>query len=272
MQYTSHHIAVGKEQIHYLEVGHGPQLLVGFPGYGHNAHSLLPLAQYLDTTYTCVLADMPHHGNSRWTPGVVFTKAMLVQLITSLLDQYKCPKISLLGYSMGGRVCLTIIEELPQYVERATLIASDGLVNNKYYTFVTGTVLGKRLFAHLLTHPAPYHKMILLLKRARLISPWQYKFISYYTGDPMIRKKLSLIWPAMSALIPSAPAVHKAIRQYNIQVHLFMGKFDKVIPASHGRQFAAGNTNIHLHILEKGHSIIGYDTAREIAGTLLTDK
>lgn len=266
---ASHYIKVGSEEFHYLQTGGGKKLLIGFPGYGHDASSLEVLTPFLAQAYTCVLVDMPHHGKSRWNKETVFTKHMLKELATVLMEKYKVNKVSLLGYSMGGRVCLSIIELIPGVVERATLVASDGLVGNKYYYFVTRTAIGRRMFSSMLTRPAPYQKLFLWLKNNRWITEWQHKFVSYYTSDEAQRKKLLHIWPAMSALIPSAKKTRMAIRKHSIQVTLFMGKFDKVIPAVSGERFARNMDSVSVHILDKGHQVIGPDTAQQIAQTLL---
>ena len=49
------------------------------------------------------------------------------------IDTFAVDKVALAGYSMGGRVCLTITELLPELIDRVLLIASDGLVFNPLY-------------------------------------------------------------------------------------------------------------------------------------------
>lgn len=269
MHQSSAYIAAGNHKIHYLRVGTGSQLLLAFPGYGHPGSSMLPIVQYLGSRYTCILIDHPHHGGSQWPQKAVFTRAMLRSMCIELMKEYNVNSLSLLGYSMGGRVSLTIIDELGAQVDRATLIASDGLARNKYYTFFTRTALGRWLFSNMLHKPQPYEKVISWLKNKKWITEWQHKFVSYYIGDEPTRTRLSRVWPAMSHLMPSKRKVQQAIEQHNIPVHLFMGRYDKVIPAALGERFAAGTTHVHLHLLDKGHQIIGPDTAQQIAQTLL---
>lgn len=263
------YITTGSEKLHYLKTGSGKKLLLAFPGYGHNGDSMLPFVPYLKDQYTCLLIDHPHHGLSKWQPQSALTRPMLREMCLALMKEYSVNKISLLGYSMGGRVCLTIIEELGQHVDKATLIASDGLARNKYYFFFTRTALGRTLFSRMLHNPQPYAWVVNWLKNHKWISEWQHKFVSYYISDEAIRRKLSLVWPAMSKLMPDKRKVLAAIEHNHIPVHLFMGRYDKVIPAVLGERFAAGAANVHLHILDKGHQIIGNDTAAPIAQTLL---
>lgn len=269
MHHTSGYIKAGNEQLHYLKAGNGNKLLLAFPGYGHEGASMLEFVPHLAQQYTCLFIDHPHHGQSTWQPETTFTRSMLRDMCLDLMIEYKVDKLSLLGFSMGGRVCLTIIEELGDHVDKATLIASDGLAPNKYYFFFTRTALGRKMFSKMLNNPAPYAKVVTRLKDYKWISEWQHKFVSHYIGNEPVRKQLSLVWPAMSGLMPDQRKVLATIEQYNIQVTLFMGKYDKVIPAALGEKFAAGSTKVKLHILDKGHNIIDPDTAAQIAQTLL---
>ncbi len=269
MHHTSGYIKVGKEQLHYLKAGSGKKLLLGFPGYGHDGSSLLFFEPFLKQEYTCIFIDLPHHGLSQWSPGVTFTRQNLKSMCLELMREYNVNEINLLGYSMGGRVCQTIIEELPLSVSKMTLIAPDGLAPNKYYFFFTRVPLGSWLFQSMLARPEPYIKVLSWLKNNKWISEWQHKFVSHYISTEAIRKQLSLVWPTMSKLMPSRKKVRNIIENKQIPVHLFMGKYDKVIPAALGKKFAKDAKSVQLHILDKGHHIIGADTASLIAQTLL---
>src|ERR1700748_25541 len=125
MQVSSGYIPVGNEKLHYLRSGSGSRLLIAFPGYGNNADTFLPFTQYLQRDYTILSFDMPHHGRSEWTNNVPLTRQALVTLVDTLKKEFGIDKVSLLGYSMGGRVCLTIIEMMPQSIDKVLLIAPD---------------------------------------------------------------------------------------------------------------------------------------------------
>lgn len=269
MKPESCYISVGNLRLHYLKVGKGKKLLLGFPGYGHDAHSLLLIAPYLQDEYTCLFFDLPHHGQSTWPQLQPFTKHMLKEVTESILKEHNATTASLLGYSMGGRVCLNIIELLPGSVDKVTLVASDGLAPNGYYIFFTRTLIGKALFKNMLSSPHRYMKIVDWLKDRKWITEWQYKFVQYYTGDEANRKKLGLIWPAMRQLIPDLSMVKKNITGYGIHINLVMGKFDKVIPARLGERFARKTTGVTITILNKGHRVITQDTAQIIAQTLI---
>jgi pimeloyl-ACP methyl ester carboxylesterase len=49
----------------------------------------------------------------------------LIHLIEGLLKEYAVSKVSLMGYSLGGRVCLALIAALPAMIEAVLLHLMD---------------------------------------------------------------------------------------------------------------------------------------------------
>ena len=212
---------------------------------------------------------MPHHGKSEWSKDVILTRTALNELARELMVQHGTEKVSLMGYSMGGRVCCTLIEDMPECIDKVLLMATDGLSVNKHYYFFTQTYLGKRMFSNMLEGPERYFNFVKWMKKRGWVNESQYKFVKYYVGDEAGRVQLGKIWPAMSGLMPDREKVRAAIRKYHIQVTLFMGKYDKVMPPVLAENFKSGLDSVQLHILEKGHRVFDADNAPLIAQSLL---
>ena len=263
------YISVGKEKLHYLKWGSGKRLLLAFHGYGNDATVFSPFAPYLSEVYTILSFDLPHHGKSEWTEEILLTKKDLVSLIETLKATYKVDQVSLLGYSMGGRVCLTIIENTPASVDKVVLIATDGLVVNYYYYFFTQTYLGSKLFRYLLKNPGLAFKITDWLNSKKLVDSSRHKFFVKYLYPEDSRKFLQKVWPSMKDLVPSRTKLKKNIREYRIQVSIFMGSYDKIMPPALAEEFKTGLDTVELFILEKGHRVFDEDNAEQIAERLL---
>lgn len=269
-EHTSHYIAVGSEQLHYLRSGSGHELLLAFHGYSNNATLLDPVCRQLGRHYTTLSFDLPHHGNSRWQRHAVFTKENLVQLIEALKVQYNVEKVSLLGYSMGGRVCLSVIECCPQNVYKTTLVASDGLKRDPSYHFFTRTAVGKILFRHMLNNAGFYMKMADLGKAMGIVAKSRHTFLKHSLPDKAARDFLLRVWPTMADLSPQPDELKKIINKYQLPVSIFMGNHDKIIPAERAAEFKAGLDTVTLHVLaHKGHRIFDDDNIVLIAQSLL---
>src|SRR6185437_10973172 len=92
----------------------------------------------------------------------------LVTMVEKLMTAYHVDKVSLLGYSMGGRVALTILENMPANIDKVTLAATDGLSVNFYFWFFTRTYIGKKIFRNMLEKPQPYFRVMDWLKDRKL--------------------------------------------------------------------------------------------------------
>jgi pimeloyl-ACP methyl ester carboxylesterase len=265
----SGHIAVGDRQLHYLRRGTGPQLLVAFHGYGNDAHIFDVFTPHLGLRYTLVAIDLPHHGGSEWPADEPLGRAALVTAIQQLMSRMGVEKISLMGYSMGGRICMSLVEDMPSAIDKVALLATDGLAINAYYYFFTRTAPGKWLFARLLHDPSVYFRFADWLLQRKLLHPSRHKFATHYLSSELQRAMLGQVWPSLSQFIPSPQRLKKLVARYNIPVHIFMGEHDKVMPPSLAHKFSAGLSTVKVTVLDKGHRLFDSENAGHIAAYLL---
>ncbi len=269
MSPTSCYIQVGTECMHYLKVGSGSRLLLVFHGYGHDANALRLFEPYLSAEYTCLFFDLPHHGRSKWKEYVTFTAENLEQLVTELMQVNKVEKVSLLGYSIGGRVCLAIIDQMPAAIDRATLLASDGLRVDNYYRFFTRSGFGKRIFNQMLTEPRQYHRLLVILKKGKIVHEKRYKFAMHYLSDEATRQQLRKVWPSLAELTPDIAILQNTIKKNKVRIVIFMGRYDKIIPPSVAEKFKKGLETVQVITLDKGHRIYDAGNVKMMAETLL---
>lgn len=269
MSCESGYVSVGKERMHYLKWGSGRRLLLAFHGFDNNAHIYDPLRPHLSAGYTVLSFDLPHHGKSEWNTASRLTAKDLQAMVEALMQEYKVDKVSLLGYSMGGRVCMNIITVLPAKVDKVALVATDGLIINNYYYFFTRTYIGQALFKRVMNKPDTYLKIADWLKKKKLVDASQHKFAMYYLQSARSREHLLKVWPAMSRLIPSPAKIKAAIKKYRVRVTIFMGVYDRVMPPALAEQFKTGLETVRVVVLQKGHKIFDHENANEIAECLL---
>ena len=262
------YVSTGSKQLHYRRYGTGPKLLIAFHGYGNEAGIFSPFAPFIGAAYTLYSIDLPHHGNSDWDAGTKLEKADLVRLATNLMKETGADKCSLLGYSIGGRICLSMIEQMPEQIDKVLLIAPDGLVFNPLYYFVTKNFAGKRLFSSFLNNPKKYMRYIDWLKKKNYLSTAQYNFGMNYLGSKEDRNFLLKVWPDLSRIITSAATIKATVIEYHIPVHIFMGAYDRVIPVKNADSFKGIDT-VTIHIAEKGHRVFDNDTMPLMAECLL---
>jgi pimeloyl-ACP methyl ester carboxylesterase len=260
-------ITVGEQQYHFWEAGSGKKLLLALHGYGNDGLLFEPFVPFLQEAFTLVFLDLPHHGKTKWSGGVL-TKKTFATLLEKLCEQYGVAKINLLGYSIGGRLSLCLLEEKPELVTQVVLVASDGLQFNPFYYFVTQNRLGKYLFKTFLSDEK-YLRLFQLLSDKKLLHEKKYRFLMLHLQTAQQRNKLQNTWTDFSLLVPDKKKLKTVIKKHPVQLAVFMGANDVVIPPSKAAAFKNCIPDTQVHIINQGHRMFDDKSVPLIAQVFL---
>jgi pimeloyl-ACP methyl ester carboxylesterase len=263
-------IQVNGHDWQYLKMGGGSKWLIAFHGYGEDATQFSLLVPYIQGDYTILSICLPYHGEGTWAEDTAIMKAELVMLTEALCKRYDFVQYGLLGYSIGGRVCLCLLEQVPEQVTQVVLIASDGLITHPYYYFLTQNILGQNMFKSFVERPDGCQTVLQWLRKKNMLDAARYKFISYYTHSDHSRQQLYKVWMSLRYLLPVYSKLCNILRNREIPMHLFMGAYDRIIPIAQAHTFCKAMQNaVQLHILEKGHDLLDPETLPMVADSLL---
>jgi len=162
----------------------------------------------------------------------------------------------LVGYSMGAKVCLKVIELQPDWVDRTILLAGDGLKKNFWYNFATKNIFGKRVFNHIVNKPSYLINLVKKMEKSKLIGKTKVSFVEKSLNNQVLRDRIRYVWPVMSKITPMTVIVKWGIKKYNIETHIVIGKYDPLFKVKDAESFASRQKNIHVHILEAGHFLL----------------
>lgn len=266
-------IQYGLSRIHYRHFGNGAVRLVALHGYGESSSSFLFLEKYLDEKYQLIAIDMPFHGLTQWNESRPFTCADITSILSEIFKEMGFPDtdLILIGYSMGGRLALSITQQLPQKVSRVLLLAPDGLKVNFWYWLATQTLAGNRLFLFTMKNPRWFFRLIQTADRFSLINKSIYKFMLPYIGDETARLELYHRWTCMRTFKPNLEKIRTIIRERNIPVRMLYGKHDRIILSKRAGHFYRDlERYCHLHVIDAGHNILQKKYADIITGLLTT--
>ena len=174
-----------------------------------------------------------------------------------------------MGYSMGGRIALHLLQTHPSSIKLVALIAPDGLKYNWWQDFATHSTIGNHLFRYTMHHPQWLFTLIKISSSLRLINKTREKFTLAHITDAHERQLLYTRWSAMSAYKPQLNTLRKLINQYKIPVNLLFGAYDKVITTNQGLAFKKEETLITVKELKCGHQILKEKYAAEVASLLI---
>jgi pimeloyl-ACP methyl ester carboxylesterase len=225
--------------------------------------------QYLGRQYTILSFDLPHHGKSDWRENIRFTASDFAPMLNLLKTTYGVNKVSLMGYSIGGRVCLSMIAAAPQSIDKVLLMGTDGLKINNFYYFFTRTSPGKWIFAKMLGNPGLAFRLAKKLQKLKVISETQYKLVTRSLQTPEKCRLLLRVWPCLCTLVHRTATLRAVVKTHKIPISIFMGAFDTLLPPMLAERFAGGLDTVKVFIPQKGHRIFDAENAQQIAQQLL---
>ena len=266
-------------QICYYRIGSGPMLGLCFHGYGEDATSFAFLEKLAGNQYTFYAIDLPFHGQTGWKEDLNFTHTDLQQIIHELLLanninlQVDAPKpdrkIVLIGFSLGGRVALSLHQAWPNLTERLVLMAPDGLKVNFWYWLSTRTWVGNKLFDFTMKYPGWFFLFLRIINRLGMVNASIFKFVNFYIGNKGARIQLYERWTTLRRLKPNIKRIKSFILQNKTPVRLIYGRHDRIILPIRGEKFKEGiEAYCTLKVIASGHQVLHEKHEDEILESL----
>lgn len=252
----------------YYCFGTGPSMVICFHGYGEDATNFGFLGKYEGSQYTFISIDLPFHGRTEWKEGMDFTTEDF-QPILKKIPELKNRKFSLIGFSLGGRVALSLYQTIPDQIERMILLAPDGLKINFWYWISTQTWIGRKLFSFTMKHPEWFFGFLTGLNKLGLVNASVFKFVNHYIEDQKMRLLLYQRWIVLRKLKPVLSIIKSFILEYKTTVRLLYGKHDRIILPVRGNKFKKGiEEQCTLTVIHSGHQVLHEKQVKEITEAL----
>lgn len=251
----------GGLRIAHRTLGHGPVAVLAFHGYGGSTHDFDPLFPALSDRVTVHAFDIWFNGRSTWPADRPVSDPLRPEefrdLIAAYMDHHGIDRAYFMGFSLGGRLALTLAEELPDRSRGAILLAPDGLVHAPWYRWMSRLAWGRALYRQFLDRPAPWFAVLDLLRRLRLLPEKRYTFLRFHTEDRTRRQLVHDVWLSLRLLEPDRRRVCAHLRRTGGRIHMYLGRYDKVIKLKWGKRWQRHAPDVvHLSELEAGHMLV----------------
>lgn len=259
--------------VNYYRFGRGPSIVLCFHGYGEEAAQFSFLEKYVGDRYSFYAIDLPFHGATNWKEGLNFTNEDLTKIAAQVLLENNPVtenlKYNLVGFSLGGRVALSLYQAEPARVQKLILLAPDGLKVNFWYWLATQSSLGNRLFALSMKRPGWFFALLKFLNKLGFVNSSVYKFVNYYIGNPEARDLLYKRWTGLRGLKPNLSGIQAYIRQYSTPTRLLYGKYDRIILPARGEKFQKGIEELcTINVVDAGHQVLHENHVKSIIQAL----
>lgn len=259
-EYTKQFLTVGELEVEYLCFGEGKELLLTFHGFGRKAEDFLFFEKVWGERYTIVSINLFFHENSVFPIKRIVSDPLrqeeLEEIADTFLMLFKRERLSLAGYSLGGKLALLLCELMPQKVDALWLFAPDGIKINLWYLIASSTYPGRKTYAYFLSHPELFFKTVEYSHKIGLVSNKIKKFALNNMDSYSKRKLVRDVWLTYRLCNPNMKVLSAFIREFNIPVFQFFGERDNIIRPSFGIAFAKKiKQEKNLHVLPLGHKL-----------------
>jgi pimeloyl-ACP methyl ester carboxylesterase len=254
--------------------GNGAQLVICFHGYGEKGSYFSFLEKYSEDQFCFVAIDLPFHGETEWNEGLDFKWEDLRDIISAITkekNQISNSKITLLGFSLGGRIALSLYQAIPDKIKKVVLLAPDGLKVNFWYWLSTQTWLGRKFFYFTMQNPRWFFGFLKLLNKTGIVNASVLKFVKYYIDNAEVRHELYNRWVTLRRLRPELSKIKSFIKMNRTNFRLIYGKHDRIILSKRGQQFQKGVKDYcAITVIESGHQVLHEKHAGEIVDQLIS--
>lgn len=262
-----------QSEIHYLYYGNGSTNVIGLHGYGECASSFDILKACLPADYFLIAIDLPFHGSTLWNeqrPFTVEDLTLAIEYIFKNLNRQE-QRFILIGYSMGGRIAMSLLQYIPEKISKLVLLAPDGMKTNFWYWLATQTQYGNRIFRFTMDKPGFFKMLLVTSNRFKLINKSIFKFTKAYMEDEQIRNQLYQRWTCMRTFKPTLKIVRTIIQEKQLPVRMLYGKHDRIILAKRAFDFGKGLESLcGLFVIDAGHNILQQKYAGVITKLMTT--
>lgn len=205
--------------------------------------------------YTLYCFDLFLHGQSS-SPSekAPLTVRQWCEIVRHFLDTHTITDFSLMGYSMGGRFALTLVECFAERIRRVILMAPDGIRSSSWYQFASATVVGNYLLRMTVAYPRPFFMALHWAHRWGWVQKSILKFVEGYMNTREKRWLVYRRWTALRHITPDLSTVIQQVNAQNISVEIYLGQYDKIVKEKQVVELHKKLINSQLHHLSCGHN------------------
>lgn len=258
-------IELEQSKLNYTIKGHGTKTLLAFHGFSQSAKDYDKMSKAVQNEYTVYSFDLFFHGESIWEQKEkALEKEELARFIAAFLEKENIDYFSIVGYSLGGKFLLSILESFSKQIKEIIFIAPDGIKTNFWYSLATYPIILRRFFKSMMLNPAPMFRLMGFLKKLGIVEKGLYKFATSQLITESQRKRVYYSWTVFRHLDFNMKNIASIINENHIEVQMYLGKYDKIITEKNMNNLLHLLDHYNLKMLDVGHNTLLDDVANYI--------
>ncbi|MBX2840213.1 MAG: alpha/beta hydrolase [Flammeovirgaceae bacterium] len=244
--------------VSYRQWGKGKEILILFHGFGDKAALFDVMEPSFGNHYKAYAISLPYHGFTEWKEGL-FNKEDIESFIRIILEKENASTFTILGYSMGGKITINMVEIFPDQIKKIFLLAPDGIKTHPLYDIHGLPIWFIRFFKYLLKRPKTFFKLNKVIYKCGFLSKFLYDFTKNHFSTPQQRDRFFNVSESIHDFKPDLEKLKILLNQKDIPVEIFLGERDEVILPESGKIFKERLNNCKVTFLPKGHLLVDED-------------
>ncbi|MEE1945654.1 alpha/beta hydrolase [Pedobacter sp. KR3-3] len=262
--------------LHYHEYGNGKEILLAFHGFGMRGTQFKVLEEAFGQKYRIISFDLFFHGETRLNDNSVghIRKGLDAREFAAHINQFLdaefpgTEKVALLSYSIGTRMALCLIENLPHRIAATYLIAPDGIEPNRLLKLGGANFVVNRIFYKLVYSPKTVTFCLNLLLKLNYIDEAIHRILKAEFGTTETRLTCYNTITYYAQLKFNRKRIAEAINTHKIDCHFYFGKKDKLFPSKIGERFSTLLADPNIHVFDGGHELVNAEMNNYLATQL----
>ena len=243
--------------------------MIALHGFGRTGADFHVLESALGERFTIYAFDLHFHGQSPGYPeraDAPFAPSEIAGYFSGFIDSLGVEQAALMAYSLGGRLGLCLLEEIPQRFSQVFLAAPDGLKTRPWYRGLAASGIGRWAYKRFVKHPERVHFVMDGLRALRLMNERMHRFLKGQTDSRAKRQLVHDVWLSYRRIEPDLAVVVRKAETQGLRIHLYFGAHDRVIPPDLGENLARhAPSSVSTHVLPFGHVLLTTELAEAIA-------
>ncbi|HMQ47420.1 MAG TPA: alpha/beta hydrolase [Saprospiraceae bacterium] len=258
-------------QVHYQKYGKGSRLLIAFHGFAHNATSFRGWSQQLSDVFTIYAIDIPFHGATQWQLHA-YGPGQLQEVIKLILKQESQERFEAVGYSLGGRLWLAMLDRMAHQVDGLYLLAPDGLAT-RWSAITDGMPLPlRRQLSRWSECPDQILKWANILSEKGWLHQVGLRYLQQHLQTDESRARLFGTWCAQRWFKLPRKKLLFLFKKHKIPTLILLGKKDPLINSRNIKRLFARLRHVRIVEMDAGHFLVNQEAAQLIRQTALLKK
>ncbi len=239
--------------LHFIKIGTGPQVMIGFHGFGRDA-SMFQRYENMFPDFTIYSVSLFYHGSDWQDERACLNDKRWKAMFGEFLRSEGVERFSLLGFSLGGKVALYTFQLFGDRVDELHLIAPYGIKANVVELITQRLPFVYRRLERYVQHPANFLFLLEMLRRYKLLNTTLVKITIKQMSSQEARARVFHTMRLYGALRLDLKSIRRKLEASHVPVVFYLGLYDKILTLKALNKYLSALIDASMHVIPSGHS------------------